>query len=167
MAKEIELKYLIDNISDLISVLPTAVEEIDICQGYLCGNPEVRIRTCITLRPNKEASSTITIKSKANKSNERDEFEYNIPFTDGSAMILMCENAILNKRRYKMPDGWEIDIYQGKLTGLIVAEIELKSADEKIELPYWIGEDVSSNPEYKNSTLVRRHIKLIDKYVGM
>jgi len=51
---------------------------------------------------------------------------------------------------------WEIDEFHGKLEGLILAEIELKTEDESFELPFWVLEDVSLDPEYYNSRLIEK-----------
>ena len=51
---------------------------------------------------------------------------------------------------------WEIDVFQGKLAGLIIAEIELKSENETFTKPNWVIEDVSDNIEYYNSRLIEK-----------
>ncbi len=48
---------------------------------------------------------------------------------------------------------WEIDVFFGDNDGLIVAEVELTDENEKIELPKWVGEEVSADPRYFNSNL--------------
>ena len=53
------------------------------------------------------------------------------------------------------PADGEIDEFHGSLEGLVVAEIELSSPDESIILPAWIGEEVSDDPRYYNSSLAR------------
>ena len=37
---------------------------------------------------------------------------------------------------------------------MVVAEIELDSEDEVVELPEWVGEEVTSDPKYYNSSLI-------------
>jgi len=74
----------------------------------------------------------------------------------------LCEKPLVEKTRYKIPlDGWtwEVDEFHGDNDGLVVAEVELKSADERPPLPEWIGEDVSSDPRYFNSNLVKKPFK--------
>lgn len=50
---------------------------------------------------------------------------------------------------------WEIDEFFGANEGLIVAEIEIPSEDAAFPKPDWIGEEVSGDPRYFNSNLVR------------
>ena len=62
-------------------------------------------------------------------------------------------SKILFKNRYEVLIGnhlWEVDEFQGKLEGLIIAEVELKSETEKFELPNWLDKEVSNNPRYYN-----------------
>ena len=49
---------------------------------------------------------------------------------------------------------WEIDEFSGRHKGLVLAEVELNSIDEKIVLPNWVGQEVSSDPRYYNAKLV-------------
>ena len=70
----------------------------------------------------------------------------------------LAEKPIIEKTRYKIPMGdfvWEIDEFFGVNKGLIVAEIELPSEDTPFEKPDWIGDEVSGDPRYFNSNLVK------------
>jgi len=49
---------------------------------------------------------------------------------------------------------WEVDEFEGENKGLIVAEIELESEDESFEIPAWIGNEVTHDPRYYNSSLI-------------
>lgn len=75
------------------------------------------------------------------------------------ALHALCPaNELISKTRHLVPHAgkqWEIDVFHGKNTGLIVAEIELSSADEKIALPDWAGEEVSLDFRYSNSALAK------------
>ena len=88
----------------------------------------------------------------------RAEYEYEIPAADADAMLNdLCENPLVEKSRYKIDfDGfvWEVDEFFGENQGLIVAEIELESEDQKFEIPGWIGEEVTGDPKYFNSNLI-------------
>ena len=69
----------------------------------------------------------------------------------------MCEQPLVEKVRYKIPFGgltWEVDEFEGANRGLVVAECELSSEDQRIELPPWIGEEVTADPRYFNSNLI-------------
>jgi CYTH domain-containing protein len=48
---------------------------------------------------------------------------------------------------------WEIDVFGGDNSGLILAEIELENENQKFERPAWIGEEVSHDKRFFNSWL--------------
>jgi adenylate cyclase len=56
---------------------------------------------------------------------------------------------------------WQIDVYEGLLEGIVLAEIELTDADQKLTLPDWIGEEVPADPTYRKiNMLAARFAKL-------
>jgi adenylate cyclase len=68
----------------------------------------------------------------------------------------VCHAGKVVKTRYELPRGghvWEVDVFEGENAGLVVAEIELGSADEAFERPDWLGEEVSEDPRYLNARL--------------
>ncbi|MBD1914819.1 MULTISPECIES: CYTH domain-containing protein [Cyanophyceae] len=89
----------------------------------------------------------------------RPEFEYPIPVADAQTMLAtLCQPPLIEKTRYRLPLGnvvWEIDEFLGENQGLIVAEVELTSADQVVNLPDWIGAEVSYDSRYQNSNLAR------------
>jgi adenylate cyclase len=146
MGKEIERKYLVRG--DEWRKLATGVRYR---QGYLSTVKErtVRVRTV-------DATGYLTIKG-ITVGATRKEFEYDIPAADAAVLLELCEQPLVEKVRYKIPFGgltWEVDEFEGANQGLIVAECELSSEDQKIELPTWIGEEVSGDPRYFNSNLI-------------
>ena len=50
---------------------------------------------------------------------------------------------------------WEVDFFMGRHAGLVLAEVELDSAQEVVDLPDWVTKEVSDNPRYFNSKLVK------------
>jgi CYTH domain-containing protein len=50
---------------------------------------------------------------------------------------------------------WEIDVFDGDNNGLVIAEIELDRADRAIELPHWIGEEVTDDRRFYNADLAK------------
>ncbi len=123
-----------------------------ICQGYLCLTPEriVRIRT-------KGQKAFLTVKGR-NEGISRPEFEYEIPFSDAAGLFALCIPPLLEKVRYieeAVGHVWEIDRFLGENSGLLVAEVELQSKDEKLVLPEWVGQEVSGDARYYNSNLIR------------
>lgn len=103
----------------------------------------------------------ITLKDRA-IGFSRHEFEYEVPKSEAEQMLeLMCIKPQIEKHRYVVPVAlaetplkWEVDVFHGDNDGLIVAEIEVPSEDTKIDLPDWIGEEVTGDRRYNNSHLV-------------
>lgn len=154
MADEIERKFLISNTS-WKKIKPVAVYKVS--QGYISskGGKVVRVR----IKQNEHGSTGyITIKGPSTGIS-RSEFEYEIPLPDAKKMLKeLSEGAIIEKTRYLINNNgniWELDVFGGKNKGLIVAELELKSVDEKFEIPTWIGAEVSHLRKYSNSNLVK------------
>lgn len=148
--QEIERKFSVDHQKWSLVEKPTPQF---IVQSYLSQKPECTVRIRI-----KGQKGFLTIKGKS-IGISRSEFEYEIPVTDAQQMIESFAEKTLTKNRYEIIHGkhlWEVDVFQGKLDGLIIAEIELKSEEEKFELPEWVIEDVSDNLEYYNSRLIDR-----------
>jgi CYTH domain-containing protein len=87
------------------------------------------------------------------------EFEYPIPLADATQMLnQLCELPLIEKIRYKVYTGsliWEIDEFLGANQGLLIAEVELQNANQVVELPEWVGEEVSGKPRYYNSSLAK------------
>lgn len=86
----------------------------------------------------------------------RHEFEYDVPLTDADEMLKLANGNTISKTRYEVRHAkhtWEIDVYDGHLTGLVVAEVELGSEDEKPELPSWVGKEVTGDRRYSNQAL--------------
>lgn len=145
MATEIERKFLTTN-EDWRQGKPTYY-----CQGYLNRdqNRTVRVRVA-------GGKAMLTVKGLSTGMT-RAEFEYDIPVADAEAMLKLCEQPLIEKNRWLVAgaDGltWEIDEFLGENQGLVVAEVELESEEQSVELPSWIGEEVTDDPRYFNSRL--------------
>jgi CYTH domain-containing protein len=148
MAKEIERKYQVK-----LDAWTPQGEGIHFKQGYLNAQKERVVRVRI-----EGAKAKLTIKG-ITTGVTRAEFEYNIPVEDAATMLdNLCEQPLIDKHRHKevhFGKTWEIDVFHGLNEGLVVAEIELASEDEVIELPAWVGAEVSSDPRYFNSNLLK------------
>jgi len=84
------------------------------------------------------------------------EFEYAIPLPHADALVLLRQGCIIEKDRYFVPWGrclWQIDVFSGENHGLIIAEIEFESEEQKFELPHWIGMEIKGQWSYYNSCL--------------
>lgn len=89
----------------------------------------------------------------------RAEFEYPIPLEDAQEILdTLCVRPLIEKTRYKINIDnlvWEVDEFAGANQGLILAEVELSHESQQIVLPSWIGAEVSGDPKYYNSYLVK------------
>lgn len=143
MAKEIERKFLVRN----ASYRECADSKATIRQAYLSTDPDstIRVRTM-------NSRAFLTVKSR-NKGLVRHEWEYEVPYEDAIEMMNSCAVApVIEKIRYRV-GRWEIDEFHAALEGLVIAEIELSSPDEPIEIPDYIGKEVSGDKRYYNSVL--------------
>ena len=146
MAKEIERKFFVKS-SEYRDI---ATAKCCIKQGYLSTHKESTVRVRI-----KDKSAFITIKGISNGAT-RDEWEYSIPVSDAIEMLSLCQGNVIEKERYiveLMGYTWEVDEFHGAQEGLVVAEIELKDENETFPIPPFIGEEVTGNVAYYNSTL--------------
>ena len=121
-------------------------------QGYLAsGACTVRVRV-------KGDNGYITVKGPTTGAS-RAEYEYPIPIEDARAMLdSLCATPLIEKTRYVVRHAglsFEIDEFHGENAGLVLVEVELESEDQKIELPEWVGEEVTSDSRYYNSNLAR------------
>ncbi len=148
MGQEIERKFLLRNDGWRALAQGTLYR-----QGYLNSAKErtVRIRTI-------GERAFLTIKGITTGAT-RAEYEYPIPLADCNAMLdTLAEKPVIEKKRYKIRQGdftWEIDEFFGDNAGLIVAEIELQNEDQAFAKPDWVGDEVTADPRYFNSNLVR------------
>lgn len=145
MAYEIERKFLVND----DSFMAMATKRIKMVQGYLSRDPNATVRVRIA-----GSNAWITVKSK-NQGAVRHEWEYRIPVEDAREMLSICQ-GLVEKTRYVVPFAqylWEIDVFMGRHSGLVLAEVELPSAHAQVELPPFIGAEVTGDPRYYNSNL--------------
>jgi adenylate cyclase len=151
MAIEIERKFLLENDSWKIDEQGNEILGTAFRQGYLkTEGATVRVRL-------EGERSKLTIKGKT-VGMSRLEYEYDIPLVDANEMLdKLCQKPLIEKIRYLRKEGeltWEIDIFEGENAGLMVAEIELTSEDQTVPLSSWVGEEVTGDVRYYNSSLV-------------
>lgn len=149
MLQEIERKFLIDG-----DFKKDAFKATRITQGYLNSSPERTVRVRI-----KGEKGFITIKGVGDATGvARFEWEKEIPVEEAQALLKLAEPGVIDKTRYlvRSADGlhtWEVDEFHGDNEGLTMAEIELSSIDEAFDKPSWLGEEVTGDPRYYNSSL--------------
>ena len=149
---EIERKFLVKD----ERFKKHAIRSQHIEQGYLCKEPEktIRIRIC-------DEKAYITIKSSQLREGlAKFEWEKEIAVADARELMQLCLPGVINKTRYILPAGgraekryWEVDVFAGRLEGLILAEIELENEQETFDKPEWIGEEVTGQAQYYNANM--------------
>jgi len=148
MGIEIERKFLLNDDGWRGLGQPTLMR-----QGYLTADPVRTVRVRI-----EGERAVLTIKSKSTGAT-RGEWEYEIPVADAAELLdRLCKQPLVEKVRHRIEHAghtWEVDEFQGENAGLVVAEIELGSEDEAFEKPAWIGREVTGDPRYYNSSLIR------------
>lgn len=147
---EIERKYLVSQMPE--NYLSYPFHQIE--QAYLCTEPVVRIRR-------EDENYYLTYKSKGLMVRE----EYNLPLTKEAYghLLSKADGNVLTKKRYLLPVPEradltiELDVFEGKFDGLVLAEVEFESEDDACSFrpPEWFGEDVTYSGEYQNSRLSR------------
>lgn len=150
MGVEIERKFRVRNLEWRKSV----VDSQHLTQGYLTGESsgeaEVRIR-CF------RSHAFITIKGKGSLT--RVEFEYEIPYNDAQKLLVeFCKPHLVEKIWHTVRHNglsWSIDEFLGVHSGLTLAEVELDDVHQVVDLPNWVGEDVTEEPTYRNANLAR------------
>jgi adenylate cyclase len=122
-------------------------------QGYLSSNAKATVR----VRSWDDARAAITLKGKTEGA-RRAEYEYEIPIEDARELMDMSRPHLVEKRRFIVPFGgltWEVDVFEGRHEGLVMAEVELESEDVQVELPDWAGREVTEDERYFNASLSR------------
>lgn len=149
MGTEIERKFLVASDGWKKSV----TQSMEIIQGYLSEDHAA----CVRARLVDGKEGWLTVKGKG-QGPVRPEFEYRIPAEDASEILAMCGHKVLSKHRHIVPAGdgllkWEIDVFRDRFQGLTLAEIELPAADHPVELPDWLGEEVTGDVQYLNQVM--------------
>jgi len=151
MAEEIERKFLVIDDSWKSSI----TRSVHIRDGLIASDDGRKVRVRIS-----DQSATITIKGQR-VGVIRPEFEYPIPLSDAQELLRMCESHHLEKRRYCVPyEGlnWQIDVYEGTLKGIVLAEIEMKTANQTFNIPRWIGREVTNDPKFRKINMLAERL---------
>ena len=147
MGKEIERKFLVSS----AQWRQVAESERRIRQFYLCvtQNRSVRVRVA------DGAQATLTLKF-GGAAYERDEFEYPVPLADAEALAAFAVGRVIEKTRHHVSHRghrYEVDVFEGSLAGLVIAELETPEAVPAEALPPWVGREVTGDPRYYNASL--------------
>jgi CYTH domain-containing protein len=144
---EIERKFLVKK--DLWEKVAKP-EGTKIIQGYLFSDEDKTIRVRIH-----GYIAFLTIKGKT-IGFSRPEFEYEIPIDEAMLILNEMTGNKIEKSRFEILHQeklWEVDVFEGRNKGLILAEIELQSENEIFHFPGWIGDEVTSDKRYYNAYL--------------
>jgi len=150
MAVEIERKFR-------LAVLPPWIAECDsvaIQQGYLALEPDREVRV-------RRAGDHRTLTVKSGRGLARGEVEVELSVAQLEALWPLTEGRRVEKRRYRRdaPEGtYEIDVYEGELSGLLIAEMEFDSLEQSDSFhpPAWLVDEVTGEERYANRTLAER-----------
>ena len=156
MGIEIERKFLVTD----DAWRREAHEVVPMAQGYLndlaavdSGAMHASVRVRIA-----GDGAYLNLKSRE-LGHTRQEFDYPIPVDDARALLALCVGGVIDKRRHYVRHGghvWEVDEFLGDNAGLVVAEIELDSAEEAFARPAWLGVEATHAPRYYNLALAAR-----------
>lgn len=156
MAIEIERKFLVTNDhwrSAASKVVPMAQGYINDQAAMDSGAQRASVRVRIA-----GDAAFLNLKSR-DMGHTRQEFDYPIPLADARALLALCVGSVIDKRRHYVEHAghvWEVDEFLGDNAGLVVAEIELGSADEAFERPGWLGREATDMARYYNLALASR-----------
>lgn len=156
MGIEIERKFLVTG----EGWREAAARSVRMAQGYINDmaalregrqNASVRVRIA-------GDQAFLNLKSRE-LGHTRQEFDYPVPVADAEALLALCVGGRIDKVRHYVEHAghtWEVDEFAGDNAGLVVAELELASADEAFVRPAWLGREVTDELRYYNLALAER-----------
>ena len=151
---EIERKFLVAFPEQAIAL---AHKSFPIFQGYISDDPKRTVRLRIS---NKQGFITIKGPSSADGTT-RQEWEKQIDLLEANALKTLCLPRTIQKTRHLVFFGsqqFEVDVFEGVLKGLVLAELELERNNESVAIPPWLGEEVTGDKRYYNSYLAKHGI---------
>lgn len=155
MATEIERKFLLadDGWREL------SVRQERLRDGLVASTADRKVR--VRIYDSGGSRATLTVKTGTG-ARRNAEFEYAIPVADAEMLLARhCGEMLLTKTRHYVPhEGftWEIDVYEGLLDGVVMAEVELPREDIEVPLPAWVGREVTGDPDYKKINLQKARL---------
>lgn len=139
---EIEKKFLLRELPKDLEKYPHS----EICQGYLCREPVIRVRK-------QDDSYFLTYKSKGMM--VRQEEEFILTETAYHHLLKKADGRVITKTRYFIP--WksyiiELDVFHGEMEPTIMAEVEFPTESEadSFSPPEWFGKEVTFDKKYHN-----------------
>ncbi len=156
MAAEIERKFLLGEPPDWLQDCAS----VPIEQGYvaLAEETEVRLR---------KAGERRLLTVKRGQGEVREEVEIPLGEDQFDALWPLTARRQLAKTRFlvALEEGLEaeVDVFEGDLKGLAVAEVEFESERQSgdFEAPRWLGEEITGDPRYANRELALRGLGML------
>jgi CYTH domain-containing protein/CHAD domain-containing protein len=148
MAAEIERKFLLSRAPEGLRERPS----VHIDQGYLAIGDEVEVRL-------RRAGEKRLLTVKRGHGEVREEVEVGIGIDGFERLWPLTESRRVVKTRYLVPLTGrleaEVDLFEGELAGLLVAEVEFGSERESraFEPRSWLGEEVTGDDRYASQAL--------------
>ena len=154
---EIERKFLVHKASRPYAVAAFASSRIR--QGYICSERRCTVRVRI-----RDGRGFLTIKGPSDEAGTtRYEFEKEITLDEATQLMKLCEPGQIDKTRYLVRSGrhvFEVDEFYGENDGLVIAEVELHSADEPFTKPAFVADEVTGDRRFYNSQLMKAPFSL-------
>ena len=156
MGIEIERKFLVtsdDWRAAAHVVIPMAQGYINDMAAMNSGAQKASVRVRI-----QGDEAYLNIKSRE-LGHTRQEFDYPLPVNEARELLALCVGGLIDKRRHLVQHGgllWEVDEFLGDNAGLVVAEVELESADQVFAKPDWAGAEVTDELRYYNLALASK-----------
>ena len=155
MGIEIERRFLVDSEDWKNEVILSE----DFSQAYLSSSLD-QWTTRVRIIDNNKAY--LTLKSSKNGLINY-EFEYPIPHKDANELFNLSKYKI-TKTRYHLKINrktWVIDSFGGSNSSLKIAEIELRSESEQIQIPTWCGKEITGIKLLSNASLAKTPISKV------
>ena len=144
MADEIERRWLVEKVDLDLSTLPSK----EIAQAYPNTPPEESFRVRII----DGERAVLTYKTGLGVS--RAEFERELPDLETARGLYERFPLKIAKRRY-LHEGYEIDVYEGPLKGLLIVEREQQSLEDVLPIPSWMRGAIEVTDSVNNVVLAR------------
>ncbi|HEY0964689.1 MAG TPA: CYTH domain-containing protein [Candidatus Paceibacterota bacterium] len=148
MALEIERKFLPKN-TDWQNEPHTTHH---IVQGYLARSDGVTVRVRISETP-KRTKAMMCVKG-IDVGDGVPEEEFEIKLEQAQRLLLLCKDRTIEKYRHHIKHKgltYEVDEFLGGLAGHVLIEVELERKDQNIDLPVWVGKEVTLDKAYTNA----------------
>lgn len=148
---EIEHKFIVDK-KHIDLFINSNFNTSSIKQGYVIDDSQKGI---LRVRIKDDKKAYLTYKRSTTEYDKHIEIETEIPLDEANLLFDECQRKI-TKKRYIVPfegNDWEVDIFDDKLDGLIIAEIEIPSVDKQYNKPEWVGKNVTDDSKFSNRNL--------------